>query len=472
MSRPRRTTRSLFVSLLATPLLVLPIGAWAQDAEEVDVWNKLHRIEVGLYMGAFFPPKSHELFDLEVDQHPLAKAAFDVGLRAGYLPFPFIGVELEGGVMPTAGRDVDASGVMWHLRAHVIGQYPMRVTPFVVLGYGMLGISSGDDLVGNDVDGAFHAGIGGKYDITSRIQVRLDGRLNVSGARGEGGLQPYFELLAGVSYLLWFKERPKPVDTDGDGVFDEDDKCPREAANTADGCLPDGDGDGVPDVRDKCPKEAAKTKDGCPRDTDGDGVPDKKDKCPREAAKTADGCPKDSDGDGVPDIRDKCPEVAAKTKDGCLPDEDKDGIPDVKDKCPSDPETKNGYKDDDGCPDTLPKKVKRFKGVMRGITFKWNSAEIQRRSHKTLDAAVEVLKEYPSLHIKIRGHADDTGTEEINKELSKKRADMVKAYLVSKGVESGRLTTEGVGTVEPLVPGKSPAARAKNRRIEFKMGEN
>ena len=470
MSRHPRTTRSLIVSLLVFALLALPAGASAEDQEEPDVWDKLHRIELGLYAGAFFPPKSHELYDLDVDQFPLAKAAFDVGLRASYLPLPFVGLELEGGVMPTAGRDVDASGVMWHLRAHVIGQYPMRVTPFVVLGYGLLGISSGDDLVGSDVDGAFHVGVGGKYNVTPRIQVRLDGRLNVSGARGEGGLMPYFELLAGASYLLWYKERPKPVDTDGDGIFDPEDRCPREAANTADGCLPDGDGDGVPDARDKCPGEAAKTKDGCPRDTDGDGVPDKTDKCPKEAAKTKDGCPKDTDGDGVPDIRDKCPEVAAKTKDGCLPDEDKDGIPDKLDKCPSDPETKNGYQDEDGCPDTLPKKVKRFKGIMRGITFQWNSAVIQKRSYSTLDAAVKVIKEYPSLRIQIRGHADDTGTEQINKELSKKRADVVKEYLVSKGADASRLTTEGVGTAEPLVPGQSAAARAKNRRIEFKLG--
>ena len=263
MSRQRHITRSILFSLLACTLLVLPAAGLAADKEEEPtVWDRLHRIELGLYAGAFFPPKSHELYDLDVDQVPLAKVAFDVGLRAGYLPYPFIGVELEGGLMPSAGRDVDASGVIWHLRAHVIGQWPMRVTPFMVLGYGMLGISSGDDLVGSDVDGSFHVGAGGKYDITPRIQVRLDGRLNVSGARGEGGLQPYFELLAGVSYLLWFKERPKPVDTDGDGIFDHEDRCPREAATTADGCLPDGDGDGVPDARDKCPGEAAKTKDG------------------------------------------------------------------------------------------------------------------------------------------------------------------------------------------------------------------
>ncbi len=69
-------------------------------------------------------------------------------------------------------------------------------------------------------------------------------------------------------------------------------------------------------------------------DLDGDGIPDNLDKCPNE--------PEDKDGyeddDGCPD-----------------PDNDHDGIPDVRDKCPNDPENLNGYEDDDGCPDKAPK---------------------------------------------------------------------------------------------------------------------
>ena len=450
-------------------LLGASVQAEDKAAEKLDPMDKLHQIELGLFLGAYFPPYKHELFDLEVDQQPLARAMFDMGLRVGYLPWAFIGAELEVAVMPTVGRELDAGAVVYAVRGHVIGQYPMRVTPFLVVGYGLLGISSGEDLVGNDIDGAFHVGIGGKFNITERIIVRLDGRINVSGERGDGGVAPYFELIAGASYALFWKEREKPVDSDGDGIFDPQDKCPRDAAHTADGCPPDGDGDGVFDKDDKCPGTAAKTADGCPPDTDGDGLHDGKDRCPKEAAKTADGCPKDSDGDGVPDKRDKCPKEAAKMPDGCPKDSDGDGVPDKRDKCINEPETKNGYLDEDGCPDSIPKKVKRFKGIIRGITFKWNSADIRKRSFQTLNAAVQVLKEYPSLRLRIRGHADDTGTEQYNKELSGRRAEVVKQYLVGKGIDSGRLETEGVGTAEPIAVGRSARARSRNRRIEFKL---
>jgi len=66
---------------------------------------------------------------------------------------------------------------------------------------------------------------------------------------------------------------------------------------------------------------------------------------------------KDADHDGVPDELDLCPEDPGPgDPDGCPPDSDHDGIPDYRDKCPTQPETLNGYQDDDGCPDTVPGK--------------------------------------------------------------------------------------------------------------------
>ena len=69
----------------------------------------------------------------------------------------------------------------------------------------------------------------------------------------------------------------------------------------------------------------------------------------------------------------------------------------------------------------------------------------------------------------IRGHADETGTEAHNLDLSRRRALSVKRYLVSKGVDAARIDAEGLGSSEPLSPGRSGAARARNRRIEFKI---
>ena len=479
--------------LVGTFAVLLCWSPGVVEAKKPNPWYQQHVIELGLFAGAYFPPKSHELYSLETDQAPFAEVAFDGGLRLGYLLLPFVGLELEGAVMPTALRDRDESAVVYSLRGHLLGQYPMRVTPFVVAGYGMLGVASGDTAVGNDIDGAFHAGLGAKFTIMPRLLARVDGRMIISGEVGAGGLLPHFEVLVGVSYQLWWKDttpdRDKdgiedkkdacpdaagpapdgcPPDKDGDGVPDDKDQCPDWPAQTPNGC-PDSDGDGVQDSKDKCPEVAAKTEDGCPADKDGDGIPDHEDKCPAVAAKTKNGCPPDKDGDGVPDATDKCPDRAAKTKDGCPPDRDKDGIEDAKDKCPDKPETKNSYLDDDGCPDTVPKKVKRFVGVIRGIRFEHNSDVILKRSYTVLRQTVALLKKYPLLKVNVRGHADDTGTEDYNKQLSLRRAQSVRRFLVKRGVAADRLTVEGLGSSEPLVAGTSARARAKNRRVEFKV---
>jgi outer membrane protein OmpA-like peptidoglycan-associated protein len=94
-------------------------------------------------------------------------------------------------------------------------------------------------------------------------------------------------------------------------------------------------------------------------DSDKDGIIDKKDKCPEQAEDKDgylddDGCPDpDNDGDFIADVNDSCPNEKA-TCSGCLPkivDTDKDGLLDDKDKCPQQPEDIDGFQDDDGCPD-------------------------------------------------------------------------------------------------------------------------
>jgi len=463
--------RLVHVTLAAALIASLSTPAMAQDEPEFDLKSQRNLFEIGLYLGIFLPPSDHELYDVDLRRFAeLESVAFDVGLRLGYLPFPFVGIELEGGIMPSAFADEDMSALMFHARGHVIGQYPMgRIVPFLVAGYGMIGISSDDTAVGSDIDGAFHAGLGCKYYPFKWLALRADARINVSGQRHEGGLKPYFEFLFGASYVIGYKEAVKEVvDSDGDGVPDDKDKCPDVSAQTPDGCPADKDGDGIPDDKDKCPDVPAKTPDGCPADKDGDGVTDDKDKCPDVPAKTLDGCPPDKDGDGVLDADDKCPDVAGPKPGGC-PDKDGDGIPDPNDKCPDQPETKNGYNDADGCPDTVPKKIKPFTGAIQGITFPTDKATIRKKSYKTLNAAAKIMKKFKDLTLLVRGHTDDRGTDEHNMDLSDRRAKAVKAYLVKKGVDAARLTTEAVGSREPVDQAKTKEARAKNRRIEFKV---
>ena len=95
-------------------------------------------------------------------------------------------------------------------------------------------------------------------------------------------------------------------------------------------------------------------------DRDGDGIPDSADKCPDEPEdkddfEDQDGCPElDNDNDGIPDSKDRCPNVKGVWENqGCPTDEDRDGdgIPDSRDKCPDDPEDIDQFEDDDGCPE-------------------------------------------------------------------------------------------------------------------------
>ncbi|MBF5042686.1 OmpA family protein [Aggregicoccus sp. 17bor-14] len=160
------------------------------------------------------------------------------------------------------------------------------------------------------------------------------------------------------------------TDSDGDGVPDKDDPCPSQAEDRdgfedADGCPePDNDKDGVLDGNDRCPLTAGPASNGgcpeeAPKDRDGDGVPDPADKCPDQAEdkdgfQDEDGCPElDNDQDGIVDSADKCPDVSGPMQNlGCpIVDKDGDGVLDAQDKCPSEPEDKDGFQDEDGCPD-------------------------------------------------------------------------------------------------------------------------
>ncbi|MCY1012434.1 OmpA family protein [Nannocystis pusilla] len=236
----------------------------------------------------------------------------------------------------------------------------------------------------------------------------------------------------------------------------------------------DWDKDGVLNDVDQCPKLAGDPPDGCPSiDSDNDTFLDKVDKCPFEAGVAPDGCPPpDTDKDGIIDADDQCPTEPWPEAPGCPPPPDADGdkIIDKDDKCPMHPESYNGFEDSDGCPDKLPEKAKEWdKRPLEGINFETRSDKIKKGSEKTLDVAVAVLKEFPSLKIEIQGHTDDVGGRDFNLELSQRRADSVKRYLVEHGIEESRIKTTGFGPDKPIDPAKTSKARAKNRRIEFKV---
>lgn len=195
----------------------------------------------------------------------------------------------------------------------------------------------------------------------------------------------------------------------------------------------------------------------------------------RKPHETAPAKPLDGDGDGINDDVDKCPTEAEdadnfQDDDGCPdPDNDGDGILDASDKCVNEPETKNNYQDEDGCPDTIPAQVQKYTGIIQGINFKFNSAEITRKSYPVLDRAAKVLSDYPDVRIEIQGHTDNKGKAEYNKDLSQRRAESVKNYFISKGIDQARLSATGYGQEVPIADNKTNKGRAKNRRVEFKL---
>jgi len=89
-------------------------------------------------------------------------------------------------------------------------------------------------------------------------------------------------------------------------------------------------------------------------------------------------------------------------------------------------------------------------------------------SYPVLDEIVEGMKSQPELKVEVQGHTDISGTHQYNMDLSQRRANAVKAYLISKGIGPERLTTRGYGPDRPVASNSTAAGRADNRRVEFK----
>jgi outer membrane protein OmpA-like peptidoglycan-associated protein len=101
------------------------------------------------------------------------------------------------------------------------------------------------------------------------------------------------------------------------------------------------------------------------------------------------------------------------------------------------------------------------------ITFSPNSAELTQILIAVLDQLTDTLKAYPNLKLRIEGHTDITGNPEINRQLSQDRAELVKRHLTNGGIESDRITAEGLGADKPIADNNTDEGRTKNRRVEL-----
>jgi outer membrane protein OmpA-like peptidoglycan-associated protein len=106
---------------------------------------------------------------------------------------------------------------------------------------------------------------------------------------------------------------------------------------------------------------------------------------------------------------------------------------------------------------------------LNNIFFETGKATLLEESNSELDVLVELLQENATMEILISGHTDNKGNAKLNQKLSEDRVKSVDAYLVSKGIETKRLTYKGFGSTKPVADNKTEEGRAKNRRVEFKI---
>jgi len=285
--------------------------------------------------------------------------------------------------------------------------------------------------------------------------------------------------------------KPEVVDSDGDGIIDSDDNCPETfGLRSNNGCPEiDSDDDGLPDSEDDCPNAFGYARNnGCPDapkllDSDADGVPDKDDPCP-DTYGNDNGCPEkepevsDIDGDGVIDSEDDCPNTyGAVSNYGCPtvlePDSDGDGVANSIDSCPY----VFGTPSNNGCPaEQIPQTVSTYQNILdsatRNLLFGTGSANIEYSSFSALDGLAALLTANPSFRLRIAGHTDNVGAYSANMDLSRRRAEAVRDYLLNKEVSFGNMIVEYYGGTEPIADNSTPEGRKKNRRVDFELIEN
>ncbi len=302
------------------------------------------------------------------------------------------------------------------LKGSINGIYEFQATdrffPYGLVGLGYEYVT--DETQGFESHPFLQGGLGAGYRFRDNgFIVRLEAKiLQVLGGDDVNGKSEDNEVIAALNFSVPFgkilhKPQIKMIDSDGDGVMDQFDKCP----NTPKGVRVDGSGCPLPEPKTEIIKEKVITS------LEGNECPVKIDE----------------------------------------PDRDRDGVPDEIDQCPNTP--CDFSVDDKGCP------VKA--NLM--IHFATDSAKITDYSRPLVKKFAEFLIKNKGSLVHIIGHTDWRGSDQYNMALSKRRAKAVRDLLIEYGVSPSRLSTEGRGEREPIASNKTAEGMALNRRTEVHL---
>jgi outer membrane protein OmpA-like peptidoglycan-associated protein len=104
---------------------------------------------------------------------------------------------------------------------------------------------------------------------------------------------------------------------------------------------------------------------------------------------------------------------------------------------------------------------------MPDVLFDTGKADLKGSARERLAKVAGILIAYPDIHVEVDGYTDSTGSLEFNERLSQQRADAVRSYLGSQGVNSSTITTQGFGPSNPIASNETASGRQQNRRVEM-----